>query len=1624
MYKDAAKRMLAWVLVCCMICGMPDFSLLAKEAAMESVTENTGSEPEGKQENREILGETEEPEGKEDGVQPFADGGLEVIAEDTQTPEGGAPTESVSGIIVDAEGNPLSDEGRSLPIGETLTVRCVEEGNPANEISDIVWESSNAAAVSVENGVVTARAKDANWITISATKTEGSEKVTVASAKVTACASLSSNITVEGTTTEGGKIKLTNPVSYTGSAVEPSIRLKEGETSIPSSSYTVRYENNTAITKDGAAKAVITGNGGPNGYLGTLEVYFDIKVPFDLLTYPSALGNQTGTGLKKQPKPEVAGLAITDDKRADGTQQALQQLENAASNEDGYAVAVDMAEDEQSAVITVTLSGIYFGEKTYTVKVANDISVYDVVLSYNGDESRSWTYEGKEIKPTVKVKVNDTVELSSDNYDVEYVNCTDAGSASVIITGKGAYGGSKTETFIIGVADVSQIFEVEATVPAIYNKGKAKSGGVPPASLQITNVKTNAPADEKDYAISYEGADKFTETSTAKVTVTGNGNCSGSVSKTYKINKASLAEGAYQGDNEIQAEIVDADKLHYKGEGKQIIPTVKVTQGGAELENGVDYTLEYGENVNAGTKAGSVTIKAKDGGNYTGERTVKFDIKKFDLTVFPIDKIPAIPEQEYTGSALKPNEDSYKTLTIAEQDVHLERDKDYTVEYTKNTDVGNAVVRFIGMGDNCTGQTVTNFTIYKNLSHADIVIADIPDQTYTGQPIKPEPEVKDKETVIEKNENAALSKPAYSSITYNPENPVNVGTYTLTVTGDGKYYRGSKDTTFKIKARTMDTLQAQFADPVENNQYVFTGSPIHPAVKILDTENNIEMPTSDFLVEWLSASNQEETGALGSYSVRVSPIDPNNYSGGNLTLTYEIIKRSFVPDDAEFEVTIKDPQNLIYSGSEIYPELIVTDKKRIQNGAPYVLVKNTDYTAEYANNVNAGQDTASVTITGINNYTGSITKKFTILQMDLSAAGNVSIELTPDTEYFYTGKNIVPSVQKITVDGKELSSANYELVSEAKNKGTGNVFTIKGKGNYKGSIVSNASCVQPPVTFEIKAKPISDADIIVEDIPNQPMVDGQTEVRPKVTIKYGDVLLLETTDYTLSYRNNTAIDNDNTPEEQLPTVIITANPDGNFTGERTKTFHIRSSISQAVIGKLNREKYTYSISACEPKPESVTLEGVTLTEGVDYEVKYRNNINAWVASRKDDPALKPTVVIEGIGQYGGSAEKTFDISQVEVRSAPNGLQVPLTLTINGATSKPFTGSKTYPEFTIKYSANNPNTGEGQDAYILKEGVDFEITSAGINASNNNALQIRPMGNFHNSVFVNLKTYTITPKPLTSYDIQFTPIDPVDFNNQVVTPAVELFDYKRNPDGSYNPEGVSDSAKAYKLVAGSDYNTPIVYRDNAKPGTATITIKGKGNYSGSKDIKFTIKGSLESTSIVFKNKTGAGEADYKYTGSEIKPVFDLKITAGTKETILKSGTDYTYQIIGDPINVGAYTIEITGIGSYEGTAITRTFNIVKRNLSDPKDVTINMAESVNYTGEDVWPEVTIKCGAYTLVENEDYVLIPERPCTVPTVASHKKYRLLIQAGSSGNFEGEITKSYTIGINLDAENCGKC
>ena len=67
---------------------------------------------------------------------------------------------------------------------------------------------------------------------------------------------------------------------------------------------------------------------------------------------------------------------------------------------------------------------------------------------------------------------------------------------------------------------------------------------------------------------------------------------------------------------------------------------------------------------------------------------------------------------------------------------------------------------------------------------------------------------------------------------------------------------------------------------------------------------------------------------------------------------------------------------------------------------------NKDYTISYKNNTNVG--TASVTVTGKGNYTGTISKSFTIAAINLSTA---DVKLSA-ASFAYNGKAITPSVMR------------------------------------------------------------------------------------------------------------------------------------------------------------------------------------------------------------------------------------------------------------------------------------------------------------------------------------------------------------------------------------------------------------------------------------------------------------------------------------------------------------------------------------------------------------------------------------------------------------------------------------
>ena len=129
----------------------------------------------------------------------------------------------------------------------------------------------------------------------------------------------------------------------------------------------------------------------------------------------------------------------------------------------------------------------------------------------------------------------------------------------------------------------------------------------------------------------------------------------------------------------------------------------------------------------------------------------------------------------------------------------------------------------------------------------------------------------------------------------------------------------------------------------------------------------------------------------------------------------------------------------------------------------------------------------------------------------------------------------------------------------------------------------------------------------------------------------------------------------------------------------------------------------------------------------------------------------------------------------------------------------------------------------------------------------------------------------------------------------------------------------------KLTADADYL--VTYTSNIKVGTATVTVRGRGGYTGkvTKTFKITAK------SIKNAEVTGL-KANKYYTGKAIKQTPVVK--AGGKT--LKEGTDYTVTFKNNT-KIGKATITIKGKGNYTGT-ITQTFKII------PKKTTLKTAAS--------------------------------------------------------------------------------
>lgn len=153
------------------------------------------------------------------------------------------------------------------------------------------------------------------------------------------------------------------------------------------------------------------------------------------------------------------------------------------------------------------------------------------------------------------------------------------------------------------------------------------------------------------------------------------------------------------------------------------------------------------------------------------------------------------------------------------------------------------------------------------------------------------------------------------------------------------------------------------------------------------------------------------------------------------------------------------------------------------------------------------------------------------------------------------------------------------------------------------------------------------------------------------------------------------------------------------------------------------------------------------------------------------------------------------------------------------------------------------------------------------------------------------------------------------------------------------------------------NYDVVYVKNTNVGEATAVVVGKGNLSGAKLVKFNI--------VPNKAIELMPVADQIYTGSEIKP--ELEVKSGEK--VLVEGIDYV-ATLDKNVEPGEATVAIEGIGNYAGAAAAGTFKIATSSIANAT-VEPNPIPEQTYTGEEVKPEVTVAMDSRTLTEGKDY-----------------------------------------------------
>ena len=366
-----------------------------------------------------------------------------------------------------------------------------------------------------------------------------------------------------------------------------------------------------------------------------------------------------------------------------------------------------------------------------------------------------------------------------------------------------------------------------------------------------------------------------TEPGSYPVTVTGTGNYTGEVTKSFTISKAQISSAA-----------ITYDAGPYGYTGKEWKPEVTVSFNSATLTAGNDYTVSYENNINAGT---AKIIITGIGDHFTGLTEKTFTINSAEISGCTFAPIADVT---YNTKAHTPE------VTVAISGRTLEADKDYTVSYASNVNASTATVTVTGKG-NFTGSANTTFTIAK---------ADLNLSVYTISSLCTETEVKtstlpsnffladETETGFSIALTAAGGDAIFTQapavvdgenmITYQLNGGTGEATFNVTVTPASSNYKAG---TYDLKIQAYDKTNVSNRIVFESGSAVYTGSGIkYEKATIAGHSSGMRYTYAPDVATGATLDAAGLPLTVGTYTVTATYSDASSY--GYKTATFTITK--------------------------------------------------------------------------------------------------------------------------------------------------------------------------------------------------------------------------------------------------------------------------------------------------------------------------------------------------------------------------------------------------------------------------------------------------------------------------------------------------------------------------------------------------------------------------------------------------------------------------------------------------------------------------------------------------------------------------------------------------------------